>query len=434
MSVNTINELNASRESTPEMLEPDFPSSSSGTNKKWTLMLIALLALICTIVVGLFMWQYFATHEETDDAFVDGHSSSISSRVSGVVSRVAIDENQFVKAGDLLARLDPVDYQVKVDQSSAQVKLKQHEVEQLQAEVRQTYTSAEAQDTQANGEIGFSQAHLAAAQANISQCEAAVGQVKMQVASMQAKQHLSYLDWKRYKQLDKNGAVSRRELEQARTNYDDATAQLEGTKDALRVAQLKIVQSKAELAQVRSELMRSYGQAKAATAAYEQKDVVDKQRQGSLASLEQTQAKLKQDLLQLSYCEIKAPISGRIGKKTLEVGQYIEAGQPLLSIFADRPWVTANFKETQVGRMRPGLPVDVKIDSFPGVTFKGFVESIAPASGAKYALLPPENATGNFTKIVQRIPVKIAFDPESTNKYLMMLAPGMSCVVKVIIK
>jgi membrane fusion protein (multidrug efflux system) len=405
------------------------------SSKKRIILLAAIPAVICAIIAGCFIWQYFTTHEETDDAYIDSHSSAISSRVAGVISEVYVDDNQFVKTGDLLARLDPKDYEVKVEQSKAQVDLAAHQVEQLQASVKQTSTSAEAQEVQASGEIGSSQAHLAAVRASISQSEASVEQAQSQVASIQARQHQALLDWERYKKLDKNGAVSHRELEQAKTNYDDSTAQLEGAKDALKWSQLKVIQSKAELAQAIAGLRTSYGQAKAATAAYQQRDVIDKQREAALASLEQTQAKLRQDLLQLSYCEIRASISGRIGKKNLEVGQHVEEGQPLLSIFAEHPWITANFKETQVGRMRAGLPAEVQVDSFPGIAFKGTIDSLAPASGARYALLPPENATGNFTKITQRIPVKILLEPTQTSgKYLAMLAPGMSCEVKVVLK
>jgi membrane fusion protein, multidrug efflux system len=406
----------------------------SRVNKRQIAIMAAAIATLCLTICGFFVWQYFVTHEETDDAFVDTHSSAISSRVGGTVAAVYIDDNQVVKEGDLLARLDPRDYQAKVDQSKAQVALAQRQVEQLQASVRQTSTSALAQEVQASGEIGSYKARLDAARANIAQSRAAAEQAGMQVASMQARQHQASLDWERYKRLDKNGAVSHRELEQAKTTYDDANAQLEGAKDALKGAQLKVVQSQAEVAQALAGLRGSYGQAKAADAAYQQTDVVDKQREAALASMEQAQAKLKQDLLQLSYCEIRAPISGCIGKKNLEVGQHVEEGQSLLSIFAEHPWITANFKETQVGRIRPGLPVDVQIDTFPGVMFKGSIDSIAPASGAKYALLPPENATGNFTKITQRIPVKVVLNPGTSDKYLAMLAPGMSCEVKVILK
>jgi membrane fusion protein, multidrug efflux system len=434
VSTNTINAQDKEVRIADSSLEVDLKPAASKTNKRQMAIVASAIAALCLTICGYFIWQYFATHEETDDAFVDVHSSAISSRVGGTVAAVYVDDNQVVKEGDLLARLDPSDYQVKADQSQAQVELAQHQVEQLQASVKQTSTSAQAQEVTANGEIGSSKAHLDAAEASISQSRASMEQAKMQVASMQARQYQASLDWERYKKLDKNGAVSHRELEQAKTTYDDADAQLEGAKDALKCAQLKVVQSKAEVAQALAGLKGSYGRATAATAAHQQTDVVDKQRQAALASLDQAQAKLKQDLLQLSYCEIRAPISGRVGKKNLEVGQHVEEGQSLLSIFAEHPWITANFKETQVGRMRPGLPAEVQIDSFPGVVFKGTIDSLAPASGAKYALLPPENATGNFTKITQRIPVKILLDSDTSSKYLVTIAPGMSCEVKVIFK
>jgi membrane fusion protein (multidrug efflux system) len=351
-----------------------------------------------------------------------------------VVTGVYVEQDQIVKQGDLLAKLDPRDYEVKVVQSQAQVKVAQRQVEQFEAALKQTYTAAEAQHTQAAGEVGSSNARLRATKVSISQDEVSVEQTRMQVASMQARQQLAALDWERCQKLDKNGAVSRRELEQSKAALDDATAQLAAAKHALTWAEIKVAHSRLQLSQAHSDLTRSYGQAKAADAAYEQRNVVDKQRLSALASLEQAQAKLNQDLLQLSYCEIRAPISGKIGKKNLEIGQHLDEGQSLLAIFDDHPWITANFKETQVGKMTPGQEVEVKVDSFPGVVFHGHITSIAPASGARYALLPPENATGNFTKIVQRVPVRIMLDANKESKYVSRLVPGMSTETTVLIK
>jgi len=432
MPAKVIDENNATDAVNASATKTEKLNGNAGRNR--LLLPALLLGVLSVAVAAYFIYGYVSTHESTDNAFIDSHSTAVGSRIKGIVNAVYVEQDQYVKEGDLLAKLDARDYQVKVEQSQAQVKYAQRQVEQLQASQNQAAIVAQAQQTQAHGEIGSSQARLSVSRAGIVQSQAALEQSKMQVVSMQARQRQAALDWARYQKLDKNGAVSRREFEQAKTALDDADAQLAAACQALKWAEMKVVQSRLEVNQVGGELKRSYGQAQAARASFEQEEVVGKQKLAAVAALEQAQAKLKQDLLSLSYCEIRAPITGRVGKKNLEVGQHLNEGEPLLSIFGDRPWVTANFKETQVGRMQAGQTTEVKVDSFPGVVFEGKIASIAPASGAKYALLPPENATGNFTKIVQRIPVKVELEQQANSQYFARLAPGMSCEVTVNLK
>jgi len=400
-------------------------------------LLTGLLVTMALSAAGLAVfswWQYANTHEETDDAYIDGHATTVSARIAGVVAQVFVDDNQPVQAGQLLARLDPIDYQLTVAQSRAAVDLAKNQLDQAIAALKESGHTAAAQKTQAQGELTSSRAGVSVAQSSVAQAQAAVNQQQDQIKSGQARLREAQTDLGRYQNLYAEGAVSRQQLDQSRTTYDVASADLQGAQQMLRQLQWKVQEARDSLTNSYGQLRRSQGSLTAAQATQDDTDVKKEQIDIAAASLEQAKAKLHEDMQQLAYTEIRSPISGRIGRKSLEVGQRVDAGQSLLSVFAINPWVTANFKETQVGRMLPGQDVDIKIDSFPAQTFRGKVDSIAPASGAKFALLPPENATGNFTKVVQRIPVKVTIDPARAANYLARMAPGMSAIVSVHIR
>jgi membrane fusion protein (multidrug efflux system) len=280
----------------------------------------------------------------------------VSTRVSGTVTDVLVEENQTVTAGTLLARLDPRDFEVRRQQALAQV----------------------------------AQAHAQARQA-----EAQISQTRAQIAREQARATKAKGDLHRADSLyhGASGAISKQELESAQAESDAAQAALQGAQSALDAAKAS------------------------ALAAQAQQNVA--------------QANLEDAELQLSYTELIAPAAGRIGKKNLETGNRVQPGQALLALVQPEIWVTANFKETQLAHLRAGQKVAVVVDAFPGRSFSGKVESLSPASGAQFALLPPDNATGNFTKIVQRVPVKIILDQNSLGDCGDRIAPGMSSTVKV---
>ena len=301
-------------------------------------------------------WDYAHTWVKTDNAYVAAHIHQVSPRVAGTVSEVLVQENQVVAAGQVVARLDARDFEVRRQQALAQSAQAHAQVQQAQAQI-----------ALARAEIAREQAHTTKAQQDLARAK---------TLSQGA-----------------NEAISRQEFDAAQAGADAAQATLQAVKSALASAE-------------------------AATGAAQAQEKV-------------AEANLKDAELQLSYTEILAPAAGRIGKKNLEAGNRVQPGQALLALVQPDVWVVANFKETQLARLKPGQPVRLRVDAFPGRVFAGRVESLAPASGAQFALLPPDNATGNFTKIVQRVPVKIAFDSQSVGDCEDRLVPGMSAVVEI---
>jgi membrane fusion protein (multidrug efflux system) len=344
------------------------PAGPAKPNRR-VLAVVAIVAL-AAIAAGGRMWYRSHYFVETENAYVAGHVTPVSTRISGVVTKVLIEDNQLVKEGDVIAELDPFDQHVKVEQIQAQI------------------ATAEQQVAQADAQISQVQAQASAAGAQVAQSEAQL---------VRAKQ-----DAERFGQLynSQMKAVSKAELDAAVAGRASAIADLAARKDSA-------VAAKAQIG--------------AATSA---RDVLK-------AQVKVLRVQLKDAEQQLAYNRILAPVSGRIGKRTLEVGQRVQPGQQLTAIVQENVWVTANFKETQLAELRAGQHVKVTIDAIPGKTLVGQVDSFSPASGAQFALLPADNATGNFTKIVQRVPVKITFKPEDVKALSGRLVPGMSALAEV---
>jgi len=405
--------------------------TTSTLSKKQLLMAGVALFMVALTACGSILVQSLISHEDTDDAYVTGHTSNISSRISGNVVQVYADDNQYVHAGDLLVKLDPTPYQVAVDQARAALEYAQRQAAAARTTVTQTATTATAQTTKANGDIAASEADVAMARSQVTESEAAVQEARSKVLSAQTLESQAKADFQRYSALVKEGAISQQQFDQAKTNYHVANAQVQSAKDELQQAMSKVLHARAAVSQSIANVRKSQGSMIEASAANVQTQVNRDQYQVALADIEKAKVDLKQALLNLSYTELRAPVSGHIGRKSLEVGQHVDPGQALMADVEDQPWIVANFKETQVGRMRTGQSVEIKIDSLPHHTFKGTVDSISPASGNNFALLPADNATGNFTKIVQRIPVKIVFDRRSTRGYESQIAQGMSVEVSV---
>ncbi|RUT06433.1 hypothetical protein DSM106972_026900 [Dulcicalothrix desertica PCC 7102] len=337
---------------------------------------------------------------------------------------------------------------------------------------------AEVKNAQAT--IDAAKASVAQAQAGIPTATAAIQQVTsgVQVAlanvkQAKANQAKAQADYKRYQSLFEQGVVSHQQLDTSKATYIVSSSQVEAAQQAVLQAQQQVSQAKeskeqayakvtqtkqditkgeAKLAQAnqqvtqanakvtqaqegvtkaKAQLATSKGGLQLAATGFQQTKVSEQQYKAALAANAQQQAQVKNALLQLSYTTITAPSTGQVGNKTVQVGQRVQPGQILMSIVKQKPWVMANFKETQLKKMRPGQEVEIKIDAFGEHTFKGKIDSISPASGAKFALLPADNATGNFTKIVQRVPVKVIFEPESLKDYESLIRPGMSAVITV---
>ncbi len=367
---------------------------------KWVIAIVA----IALLAGAAFVWQYYSVRESTDDAQIDGHIDPISARVSGTVIRVLHDDNDQVKAGDLLVELDPKDYQVAVDRAKAD--LASAEANAVAAHVGVPLTT-----TTSSGQLAAADAALLSAQKEVQAAEA-------RVQEAQANNNKVAADLKRMEQLVQKDEVSRQQ-------YDAAVAAAASAQATLQAAQANVASAESRTAQAKAN-------AEAAHTVPEQIKVTQAKAGAATAEVQRAKAALEQAELNLQYTRIVAPVDGILSKRNVEPGQVVQAGQPLFSIVnLDDIWVTANFKETQLKSMHPGQPAEISVDAY-GHTYKGHVESIAGASGARFSLLPPENATGNYVKVVQRIPVRINIDKNQDPNH--MLRPGMSVVPTVYVK
>jgi membrane fusion protein (multidrug efflux system) len=326
---------------------------------------VGAILLLAAVAGVLYYLRFIAPYETTDDAFLEGHVTVISPRVSGQVSRLLVRDNQQVKEGDVLLEIDPADYETKAEQARADLAAAKSRLEQSKAQIEVDEAKA-----------GQQRAAVLAAEAEASRAEA---------------------DLKRYDSVESR-AVSRSQLDLARAQAQAATAQLEVARNQAKAAEAQVFLSRVNTR----------------TAA---------------AAVGQEEAKLRQAELDLSYTKVIAPVSGSVTRRTVEQGAYVQTSQSLLALVPNQLWVVANFKETQLTRMRPGQPARLRLDAYPGLVLRGKVESIQEGTGARFSLLPPENAVGNYVKVVQRLPVKIVFDPPPDPQ--LQLAPGMSVVPEV---
>lgn len=426
-------EAEVSREESSDGAEEKTPSAPPTKRRKSAVMVPLLLLVAMIAGGGLFWWHYASIREETDDAYVNGHISNISSRISGTVTSVNIEENERVKTGQLLVALDRKDYEVTVEQLTAAIERDKHEASAAKNKIEQSSLSALGKTTEASGEINAVQADIASSRAALLQAKDKVREAESRVKEQQAQLEFAKSDFERYKTVYENRAVTKQQYDRARQILDVYAAQLQGAEHNLEESRKQELIASSNVDQAIGRLKRSQGSLTSAHASEHQTIIDGDQYEGALSALKKDEAALKEARLRLSYTNIIAPVCGKVGKKSVEVGQRVEPGQSLLSIVQDEYWVTANFKETQVGRMRIGQPVEMTIDAFGDRKFKATVESLSPASGAKFSMLPPDNATGNFTKVVQRIPVRMKLDKNDLGPYMERIAPGMSCIVTVFV-
>ncbi|MGD0646635.1 MAG: HlyD family secretion protein [Acidobacteriaceae bacterium] len=414
------------------VIAPD-PPKANGIAKKRRLWLIVggIAAVIVLLFFAVRYMVWSAHHETTDDAYLEGHLHPISARITDTVQQVLIDDNQHVIAGQTLVLLDPNDYKVRLDQAQAALDEAGRHADTAEAAIRATSQSAIAQTTQAHGSIGEAEASIRAAKAAVTAAQAGVPRANAQLQEATATLQREDADLHRYRDLYAREQVSRQTLDHEQASYQVAEAAQAAAQEQVRQSEAQLVAAQQGVVRTEAQLTNSEGGLESAQATMLDTRVREGQFATAKAAVAQAAAALEEAKLQLSYTMIKAPVSGRIGRKSVEAGQRVQVGQPLMAIVEDRPWVVANFKETQLEKMRIGQRVEVEIDTFPKHKFYGQVDSLAPGSGNEFALLPPDNATGNFTKIVQRIPVKIVLDQDSVRGYENLLSPGMSSVVTV---
>jgi membrane fusion protein (multidrug efflux system) len=374
-------------------------------------------AIIVLLIGGIFAWRYFASYESTDDAEVDGHLMPLSARISGYISKVNVDDNQAVKAGTVLAEIDPKDYQVAVAKAQA-------DLDDAIANAQSLNITVPITNVNTTSQLSSSQADIINANAGISAAQQQYDAAEAQLTEAEANDVKAQNDLVRYKQL-----VDKQEVSQQ--TYDQAVAAAKSSASSVAAARASAAAALQQVSQAKARLAQSDANLRASETGPQQVASSRARARSAEAQVMQKQAALEQAQLNLGYTKIFAPVDGVVSKNA-EVGMNVQPGQQLFSIVPlNDVWVTANFKETQLKYMRPGQKAEIKVDA-NGRTYKGHVDSIAGTSGAKTSLLPPENATGNYVKVVQRVPVKIVLEQgEDNDQYLRL---GMSVEPKVFVK
>jgi len=377
-----------------------------------------LIALVVLVVVGFFVYRYLTSYESTDDAQVDGHINSISARVSGHVTKLNIRDNQYVNAGDALVEIDPTDYQVALDRAKA-------DLANAQAAAVAAGVTIPITDINTSSQVSASQADVNTARAGIQVSEQQLQAAKAQLQEAQANDVKAQNDLGRYKQL-----VTKQEISQQQ--YDQAVASAQASAAGVEAARANVDAALQQVTQSRNKLVTAEANYRYANTAPQQMKMTKAKADAALAEERRAKANLQQAELNLQYTKVIAPVNGIVSNRTVEVGQNVAPGQELMKVInLDDVWITANFKETQLRDMHAGQRVTLEVDA-NGRKYNGKVDSVAGASGARFSLLPPENATGNYVKVVQRIPVKIDLDPGSNKDH--QLRPGESVTPKVWIR
>ena len=388
-------------------------------------------AVLIVVLVGLFL--YYHNRESTDDAEIDGHITPIAAKIYGRVAEVLVKDNQAVKAGQLLVKIDPRDYQAAVDQAQAALELAESEARSAGVDVPRTAENVASGNSSADAGLLGAQADLASAQATYEQAQTAdLAFAQANVSKSMANAALAQADLARYKPLMEKGEISQQQYDAAKANADATASALKADQEKLVQAQRNVEVMKAQLDAAKARVMQAQAGVASALADKKQVGMRTADAQAKVAKVAQARAALEAAQLNLSYTDVVAPVDGEATHKQVEPGQIVQAGQGLLVVVPLQDvWVTANFKETQLKNMRAGQKAEISVDTY-GKTFSGHVDSIAGATGGMLSLLPPENATGNYVKVVQRIPVKILLDKDSVGNYV--LRPGMNVDATVITK
>jgi membrane fusion protein, multidrug efflux system len=421
---------------------------------------IAGVFLILLVVVSLCYYWYASYYESTDDAFIEAHAVSLSARVAGQVKSVRVEDNQFVEKGELLVEIDPRDFEARLarDRAAVEGATAQEKIARINTELTRVTSVAVVEQAKAGVALAQASAETAlalqaAAQSRASQAmaqvvtaQASADAARAEVVGAEAEAKRAQEDVKRYEGLFAGDATTRQQLERATATDQIAQAVLEAGRKKVAVAEAQIAEAQAArkaaedtVRQAEAQHAEALAQLDQARSRLTEMDVAPQrialsegQLEAATANLGQLQAVAQQAELALSYTKIVAPEAGRVTHKGVEEGAYTQVGQPLMALVPRQVWVVANFKETQLTHMRPGQSVSITVDAYPDKTFKGHVDSIQAGTGARFSLLPPENATGNYVKVVQRVPVKIVFDEPPDPQHL--LGPGMSVAPKVRIK
>jgi len=393
-----------------------------------------LLILMITVVVlagGAFAaWQYFAGVETTDDAQVDGHINPVNAKIGGIVKTVHVKENQEVSAGDVLVEIDKRDYEVALSRAEADLADAQANYEAARTGIPVASTEAGSRMSASQASLLRTQGGVETAQRELESAKARLSLAKARAEEARANYSKAVKDRDRLKPLVAKDEIPQQQYDAVVSAADATKATLDSTLAGITEAESAIAAAESRITQAKGAFGEAEAQVQAANAGPQEVATTKARAQAAAARIEQAKAAVAQVRLNLEYATIKAPVTGTISRKSVEIGQVVQAGQPLLAVVPlTEVWVTANFKETQLDKMRPGQAATVKVDAYGGAPFSGRIESIAAATGSRFSLLPPENASGNFVKVVQRIPVKIILDKGADPSHI--LRPGMSVVASV---
>lgn len=364
-------------------------------DKKTIFRIGGVVVLAIALFFGYSEFQYLQRHETTDDAQVDGDVNPVIPKASGYVTAIRFKDNQYVKEGDTLFVLDDADYKIRLEQAEAALQ------------------SAMAAAGVSRSQVNVASATVQSSQASVQTARDQVATAQANVAAAQARARKASQDFDRYSRLLAEKTVPQQQFDAVQAERDAAQAQLQAAQSQLQTAQSQVAAAGTQTSVTSSQRRATEGQISVAQ-----------------ASIKQREADLEMAKLQLSYTIVRAPVSGVVSKRSVQIGQLVQAGQAVCSVVGTTNlWVTANFKETQLKQMQPGQSVDVDVDAFGGEKLTGHVGSFAGATGAKFSLLPPDNATGNYVKVVQRVPVRVELDKNSP--LYAKIRPGMSVTVAV---
>lgn len=358
-------------------------SQNNNKRKKIALVVFSIVFIVGSITIYLYL-DYKSKRITTDDAFIEGRIHMVASKINGTVKAVYVRDNQSVKKGDLLMEIDPIDYEIKVREALSGLEAEQAKLSEIEARI----------------EVSKRQ---------LSEIVAAIETAKANLALQEATLNQAEREFKRAEELYREEIIPKERYERAETSYRVAIAQVRAAKEQLRKAEMNLQSQQAIVIQAEAAKKTQY------------------------SATRQKEALLKEAELNRSYTRIYSPSDGYITKKSVEIGNQIRAGQPLMAVVPlNDIWIVANYKETQLEKVRPGQRVRIKVDAYPGKVFWGKVDSLMAGTGAVFSLFPPENATGNYVKVVQRIPVKIVLDGDTDPQHLLRI--GMSVVPTVIVK
>jgi membrane fusion protein (multidrug efflux system) len=397
--------------------ERDYHTRPSRTQSSG-FRIAVVVAVIVLLIAGFFAYRYFSSYESTDDAQVDGHINSISTRITGHVIKLNVEDNQLVQAGTVLVEIDPADYRVAYERAKA-------DFDDAQAAAMAAGVNVPITSVNTTSQVSASGADVNSARAGIQVASQQFQAAKAQLQQAEANNVKAQNDLARYKQLVDKQEISQQQYDQATAAAQASAAGVEAARATADAAQQQVTQAQGKLVQAEANFSN-------ANTAPRQMQIIRARAASALAEAQRKKADLDQAQLNLQYTKIVAPVNGIVSNRTVEVGQNVAPGQELMKIInLDDVWITANFKETQLRQMKPGQRVTIEVDA-NGRKYNGKVDSVAGASGARFSLLPPENATGNYVKVVQRIPVKIVLDAGSNNDH--QLRPGESVTPKVWIR